>query len=86
MHVTPMAMQSPMGQTQPGMSIQVQGNNAQMGHNMGAYAQSPGMQPQGQQYVSNSGQQNWYGQNPQPGYYPPMPGKPIKVITNMRLT
>lgn len=74
-HVNPMTLgQSPIGQGQPGMQMQVQNNNSQLGHNMGGYGQAPGMQTQGQQYVGNTGQQNWFGQNPQQGYgYPPMP-------------
>ncbi|KAJ8916222.1 hypothetical protein NQ315_016361 [Exocentrus adspersus] len=76
MHVNPMAMgQSPVGQSNPGMAMPVQGNNPQMGHGMGGYGQPPGMQQQGQQYGGNPGQQQWYNQNqnPQQGYYPQMP-------------
>lgn len=81
MHVNPVAMgQSPLGQGNPGMPMPVQSNNPQMGHNMGGYGQPPGMQQQGQQYGANAGQQQWYNQNqnPQQGYYPPMPGKCCK--------
>lgn len=81
MHVNPVGMgQSPLGQGNPGMPMPVQGNNPQMGHNMGGYGQPPGIQQQGQQYAGNAGQQQWYNQNqnPQQGYYPPMPGESLK--------
>ncbi|KAJ8951793.1 hypothetical protein NQ318_019766 [Aromia moschata] len=78
----------PMGQGGQGMQgVQVQGGAGQMGgHAMGGYGQNPAaaaaaaaaMQQQGQQYGGGGGgaaQQQWYGQgqNPQQGYYPPMP-------------
>lgn len=75
-HVNPMAMgQSPIGQATPGMQMAVQGGNPQMGHGMGGYAPTAGMQQQGGQYGANANQQNWYSQQQQQGYYPPMAGK-----------
>ncbi|KAF7269352.1 mediator complex subunit kohtalo isoform X2 [Rhynchophorus ferrugineus] len=75
MHVNPMSMtQNPMGQTNPGMGMGVQGTNPQIPHAMGGYGQNPAIQPS-QQYAGNPGQQ-WYNQNqtPQQGYgYPTMP-------------
>lgn len=76
MHVNPMAIgQTPLGQGAPGMPMAVQGGTPQMGHSMGGYGPTGGMQQQGGQYGANANQQGWYGQQQQQGYYPPMAGK-----------
>lgn len=55
-----------MGQStisQPGMQMQgVQGANSQVPSHMGAYNQGASGMQQGQQYPTNTGQQQWYNQ------------------------